>query len=197
MRAPDRVLRAAMEVIVERGLDQVRLAEIARRAKMSTGHVLYYFRTKDRIMVETLLWAESELARRRHQAIAGADVGWDQLAVFVKHYLPKNAADPLWALWVEILARRHANGQRPAVQQTAAGWRGDLDAILRQGRRAGVFANQPPSFSERLIALMDGLAVQILQRTRSRQQAIGLVIEQCRHELRTAKPGLANRRQPR
>ena len=188
MSARDRVLRVAMELIVERGLDQVRLAEIGSRAKMSTGHVLYYFGTKDRILVETLVWAEAELARRRHEAIARAEPGWDQLTVFVNHYLPKSAADPLWALWVEMWARRHGDGRRPAVEQTAAVWLDDLRAILRDGRQAGVFMREPPSFSERLIALMDGLAVQILQKTRSRPQAIGLVMEQCRRELGGREP---------
>ena len=43
---------------MEKGLDQLRLAEIGRRTNMSTGHVLYYFGTKDRILRETLLWTE-------------------------------------------------------------------------------------------------------------------------------------------
>ena len=180
----DRVLKAAMEVIAERGLDQVRLAEIGRRTNMSTGHVLYYFRTKDRILVETLLWAESDLARRRQDAIAAAPPGWKQLELFVRYYLPKGPADPLWALWVEMWARRHGNGQRAIAEQTATGWQDDLRSILRHGRQAGAFLEQPGSFVERLVALMDGLAVQILQQTRGRREAAALVLEQCRRELK-------------
>lgn len=68
-RARGRVLRAAMDIIVERGLDGVRLADIARRARMSEGHVLYYFRTKNQILIETLVWSEEQLAGRRQSAI--------------------------------------------------------------------------------------------------------------------------------
>src|ERR671937_93275 len=95
-RARDRVLRAAMGTIVERGLDGVRLAEIARRSNMSEGHVLYYFGTKSRILIETLIWSEERLTRRRREAIASASAGWDQLRTFVDLYLPRDFEDPVW-----------------------------------------------------------------------------------------------------
>src|SRR5262245_32058751 len=97
-----------MDIIVERGIDQLRLAEISRRTGMSTGHVLYYFGTKDRILIETLLWAEEGLARRRRAAIEAVPPGWPQLETFVTHFLPEGVDSPVWSLWVEMWARRHA-----------------------------------------------------------------------------------------
>lgn len=179
-----RVLRAAMDIIVERGLDKVRLSEIGRRTNMSTGHVLYYFGTKDQILVETLQWSEAELTRRRRASLTDATPGWQQLRVFVEHYLPMNHGDPVWALWVEMLVRRHVAEHTAAVRATGAEWERDLARILRQGRRAGAFMGGGGSFASRLIALMDGLATQILQRSRERTSAIELVLKQCRIELR-------------
>jgi AcrR family transcriptional regulator len=95
-RPRDRVLGAAMDIIVEKGLDQLRLAEIARRTRMSTGHVLYYFGTKDRILIETLLWAEDQITHRRREAIAAAKPGWQQLEAYVDMYLPDDERDPVW-----------------------------------------------------------------------------------------------------
>ena len=46
-RSRDRVLLAALDLITEVGIDRVRLAEIARRASMSSGQVMYYFTSKE------------------------------------------------------------------------------------------------------------------------------------------------------
>jgi len=180
----DRVLAAAMEIIVEQGLDKLRLAEISRRTKMSTGHVLYYFGTKDRILVETLTWAEAGVAERRREGISAAAPGWDQLKVFIEHYLPRDANDPVWALWVEMWALRHSDDRHTtALQETAREWQRDLEALIRRGREAGVFTGGEGTFAVRLAALMNGFAVQVLERTRDLDEVIDLVLEQCRLEL--------------
>jgi AcrR family transcriptional regulator len=185
-RARDRVLRAAMDTIVERGLDGVRLAEIARRSKMSEGHVLYYFGTKNRILIETLLWSEERLTRRRREAIAAAGPGWDQLRTFIDLYLPRDFQDPVWGLWVEAWARRHVEDHGVPLRQTSDAWEADLLAILDRGEDTGTFSARPPTFAKRLIALMNGFSVQILERAVERDEVIETVLEQCRIELGSA-----------
>jgi AcrR family transcriptional regulator len=180
----DRVLGAAREIIVERGLDRLRLAEIARRTKMSTGHVLYYFGTKDRILIETLQWNEGVIRERRRESISAAAPGWPQLKVFVEYYLPTGPDDPAWALWTEMWARRHGEGDVAALREMADGWERDLRGILRRGRQAGAFVGGRGSFTKRLIALMNGFAVQVLEKTRSVGEVFDLTLEQCRIELR-------------
>jgi AcrR family transcriptional regulator len=182
-RPRDRVLGVAMDIIVEHGLDRLRLAEIARRANMSSGHVLYYFGTKDRILIETLVWAEAQLARERREAIAAAKPGWPQLLAYIDAYLPHDHESPVWALWVESWARRHIEGLTPEIRESAVGWENDLIAILDLGRTAGAFADGHGTFPQRLNALMNGFAVQILERTRDLDEVRALVLEQCRLEL--------------
>jgi AcrR family transcriptional regulator len=206
-RPRDRVLGVAMEIIAEKGLDQLRLAEIARRTNMSSGHVLYYFGTKDRILRETLLWTEDGLARQRRDAIAAAKPGWPQLLAYIDIYLPHDHKSPVWALWVESWARRHASSKIPPLRETAAAWEHDLAAILDRGRQAGEFSGGLGTFPQRLDALMNGLAVQILEQTRKIDEVRELVIEQCRIELgggrapgarpgRTARPATTVRPAP-
>src|SRR6201984_489737 len=68
-RSRDRVLQASLELIAEVGIDRVRLAEIARRAGMSSGQVMYYFATKEHILLETLAWQEQQDTMRRAAAL--------------------------------------------------------------------------------------------------------------------------------
>jgi AcrR family transcriptional regulator len=175
-----------MDIILDKGLDKLRLAEIAERCDMSTGHVLYYFKTKGRILTETLTWSEGRVTIARRTAIDAAAPGWPQMNVFVKRYLPAGPDDPNWSLWIEVWARRlHADfrDELIGIDRDAAA---DLEGILRLGHRAGAFRSPPRNFVERITALMDGLAVHILEGTMTRARALSLVREQCRSELGTA-----------
>src|SRR5437763_9536488 len=104
-RSRDRVLQASLELIAEVGIDRVRLAEIARRAGMSSGQVMYYFTTKEHILLETLAWREHEETRHRRAVLPGVAGRWGQLERFIDLYLPSGAADPAWILWMEAWAR--------------------------------------------------------------------------------------------
>ena len=52
------MLRAAIEVIEERGFPETRIADVAARAGTSPALVIYYFKTKDQLLTEALRYAE-------------------------------------------------------------------------------------------------------------------------------------------
>lgn len=58
--APPRedVLAAAMDMIAERGLEKLTMAALGREVGMSSGHLLYYFHSKDELLLQTLEWSE-------------------------------------------------------------------------------------------------------------------------------------------
>src|SRR5215475_3833922 len=86
-RSRDRVLQAAMELITEAGIDRVRLAEIARRASMSSGQVMYYFTSKEHILLETLAWQDNLDLIRTRATVAKSRGAWRQLERFTGMYL--------------------------------------------------------------------------------------------------------------
>jgi AcrR family transcriptional regulator len=179
----DRVLGAAMGIIVEKGLDKLRLSEIGERCGMSTGHVLYYFGTKDRILIETLLWSEREVTDERRRSIAGADPGWPQLDTFVETYVPMESADPRWSLWAEVWARRLHTDYSEELTRVDSEAMDDLRGILSRGRRVGAFRTPPKDFARRFVPLLDGLSIHVLERTLTRSQALSLAHAHCRSEL--------------
>src|SRR5215471_21630371 len=99
-RSRDRVLKAALDLIIEAGIDQVRLAEIARRAGMSSGQVMYYFTSKEHILLETLAFQEHQDTMRRQAALAKVTGAWRQLERFIELYVPGTPPDPSWILWM-------------------------------------------------------------------------------------------------
>ena len=187
-RSRDRILQAALDLIIEAGIDQVRLAEIARRAGMSSGQVMYYFASKEHILLETLAWQEHQDAMRRQAALAKVTGAWRQLERFVELYLPASHPDPSWILWLEAWARApHNKDVNRFLEELLNLWREDLTAIIARGVEEGAF--DPPAamddFTLRFIALLDGLALQRLQQMRhsSRKYLTELAMHTARAEL--------------
>src|SRR6516164_8757071 len=137
-RSRDRILKAALELIIEAGIDQVRVAEIARRAGMSSGQVMYYFTSKEHILLETLAWQEHKDTVRRQAALAKVTGAWRQLERLIELYLPASHPDPSWILWLEAWARAPHNKQVSRfLEELLNPWRDDLAAIVTRGVAEG------------------------------------------------------------
>jgi AcrR family transcriptional regulator len=193
-RSRDRILKAALELITEAGIDQVRVAEIARRASMSSGQLMYYFTSKEHLLLETLAWREHEDIRQTRAALARVTGVWRQLERFIGLYLPASSADPSWILWMEAWARAPHNRQvGKFLEELHDPWRDALAAIVARGVQEGAF---PPSadiddFTLRFTALLDGLAIIRLRHMHhpSRKRLIELAMTTARAELiRDAAP---------
>ena len=152
-------------MISQAGIDQARLAEIARRARMSTGQVMYYFATKEHILLETLAWCEHADTRARRAALRQTPGAWDQLDCFTRRYLPASRADPSWIMWMEAWARApHSAEVSQFLDDLIRPWRDDLATIIQAGTGEGIFSPRAPAeFPLTYCALLDGLAITYLR----------------------------------
>src|SRR5260370_41282349 len=65
-----RAMEAAIDAGAELGGDRVRMADIAARAGMSTGHILYFFGRKDALLLEALRWSGQDLIEPLQAALS-------------------------------------------------------------------------------------------------------------------------------
>jgi len=187
-RSRDRVLQAAVELITEAGIDKVRVAELARRASMSSGQVMYYFTSKEHILLETLAWQDNQDFIRTLAAMANVKGAWRQLERFVGLYLPAGPADPTWILWIEAWARAPHNREvSQFLEELFAPWSEALAAIVAGGIEDGVFAPSEAvdDFTIRFTAMLDGFALLRLRHMHkpSRKRLIELAMTSARAEL--------------
>lgn len=194
-RSRDRVLRAALELITEAGIDRVRVAEIARRSSMSSGQVMYYFTSKEHILLETLAWSDNQDLVGTRAALAKVTGGWRQLERYVYFYLPTSPSDPSWILWMEAWARAPHNRQVSRfLEELLAPWRDDLAAIVARGVEEGAFALPADidDFTLRFTAQLDGLAILRLRQMHlpSRKRLVELAMTTARAELTRDAPGV-------
>ncbi|MFI7318371.1 TetR/AcrR family transcriptional regulator [Streptomyces venezuelae] len=164
--APPRedVLAAAMEMIAERGLEKLTMAALGREVGMSSGHLLYYFRTKDELLLRTLEWSEGRLGAERGRLLARPGPARERLDAYVELYVPDAVGDPHWTLWLEVW-NRSLNADEEGRDRQAAiegAWHRDLVALIAEGVSRGEFgAVDPDRFASRLRALLDGFSIHV------------------------------------
>ncbi|MFE2584392.1 TetR/AcrR family transcriptional regulator [Streptomyces sp. NPDC059378] len=164
--APPReeVLAAAMEMIAERGLEKLTMAGLGREVGMSSGHLLYYFHSKDELLLQTLEWSESRLGAERSRLLTRAAPVRERLDAFVGLYVPDGHHDPHWTLWLEVW-NRSQNADDDARDRQAAiegAWHRDLVALLAEGiSRGEIRPVDPDRYATRLRALLDGLSIHV------------------------------------
>jgi AcrR family transcriptional regulator len=163
-RPREEVFAAAMAAIAEQGLAALTMAGLGRQVEMSAGHLLYYFGSKDQLLLETLRWSEAQLGERRRAALDAPATTDQRLTDYIALYLPTGAGDPRWTLWIEVWGRSLADERmRIGQAEIEAAWRADLVALLEQGIAGGEFrAVAPKRFAVRLSALLDGFGTPIV-----------------------------------
>ncbi|CAM5576545.1 transcriptional regulator [Streptomyces xanthochromogenes] len=164
--APPReeVLVAAMATIADRGLDGLTMAGLGREVGMSSGHLLYYFRTKDELLLQTLEWSEGRLGDERRALLARPGTVRERLDAYVDLYVPGGPRDPHWILWLEVWNRSQNADVAARARQAAieGAWHRDLVAILAEGVSRREFrAVDADRFASRLRALLDGFSVHV------------------------------------
>ncbi|MHC3471929.1 TetR/AcrR family transcriptional regulator [Streptomyces sp. 7R007] len=164
--APPRedVLAAAMSMIAERGLEKLTMAALGREVGMSSGHLLYYFHSKDELLLRTLEWSEGRLGAERGRLLAGTGPVSERLDAYVDLYVPDGHRDPHWTLWLEVWNRsQNADDDARARQAAIEGaWHRDLVALLAEGVSRGEFRRvDPDRFASRLRALLDGFSIHV------------------------------------
>ena len=98
----EQMLRAALDVIQERGYAESRIADVAERAGTSPALVIYYFKTKDQLLTEAIRFSEDswyEAGTARMAAIPTAAGRLEEIVAM--SFLPEADAEPP-SSWVAV-----------------------------------------------------------------------------------------------
>jgi AcrR family transcriptional regulator len=165
------ILDAAVQVIGERGICDARIADVAARAGASSGLVLYYFKTKDRLLSDALRHQDQRFYEQVAARMESIPKARDRLVLMIEASCPPDASAELgpdqvdeWVLWLDMWHRaRRDPGIAKDREELDRTWRDEIARTVREGQDAGEFGEaDPDEFAIRLSALIDGLAIQVI-----------------------------------
>jgi AcrR family transcriptional regulator len=163
----EQMLRAAVEVIIERGYADSRIADVAERVGASPALVIYYFKTKDQLLTAAIQFAEDlwyEAGTRRMAEIPTAAGRLEEIIALSCLSEVDNESPNSWVLWLDLWAQalRHP-GVAATRQKYDERWRQTIYSVVTEGQAAGEFGPvDPADFAVLLSALLDGLALQVV-----------------------------------
>jgi len=163
----EELLRAALDVIAERGFADTRIADVAHRAGTSPALVIYYFQTKDNLLTGAVRLAEDLWYGYCYERLEPVVDPVDRLheMILVTFTPPAEVGFPdLGALWVDLWARslRHAEVAR-VREDFDTRWRAVFAGVVVEGQASRAFGPvDPAEFATGMTALLDGLAVQLV-----------------------------------
>jgi AcrR family transcriptional regulator len=162
----EQILRSALEVISERGFPETRIADVAERVGVSPALVIYYFKTKDRLLTEAMRHAEDvwyDTGLRRLAEYEAAASRLEELVAMSTLGEPKDESGETWAVWLDLWAQsvRHP-GVAKVRREFDERWRETIRTIVRDGCDSDEFQNVDiEEFTIGLSAMLDGFAIQI------------------------------------
>lgn len=189
------MLRAAAELIGERGFSDTRISDVARRAGASSALVIYYFSTKDRLLTEALRWSEDAFYAGVTRELDDLSTARERLELLVRRTcVPAGSAQSpgSWGLWFDLWAQalRHPEvaKDRIALDQR---WRDTIAGVVRTGQEAGELgAVDAEEFGVTFAVLLDGLSIQVALRDPvvDPERAFGIAMDFAARELEVAWP---------
>ena len=165
-RRERKMLRAALEVIIERGYAETRIADVAERTGTSPALVIYYFKTRDQLLTEAIRYSDDTWYAEYLRRMEEIPTAVGRLAQLIAmNCLPGTDPEPgaYWTLWLDLWAFSPRSPGVAAVRQKSdERWRETIRSIVLAGQEAGEFAPlDADDFTITLAGLLDGLAIQI------------------------------------
>lgn len=163
----DRILDAACELIAEEGIDEVRIARVAQRARASSALVHHYFSTREELLEQALVHSFERAGDDRFGDGDGSEpVSAATLALAIRECLPfPGESEREWVLWVELWLRAV---REPSLRPVAAAlydrYRKWLAQMIEAGEENGEFSltGDAGAIADVAMALLDGAGIRAM-----------------------------------
>lgn len=160
------MLRAAAQLICERGFGDTRIADVAKRSGVSSALVIYYFGTRDRLLVDALRYSEESFYEAAEKMLAEVKSLRERLSLLIRWTCVPEGNDEIpgaWGLWFDLWAQafRHDEIKAGRAELDARWRRMIVDAIESADPSEFDAEVDPRTFALEFSALLDGLSIQV------------------------------------
>jgi len=159
------LLRSTYQVLAECGLKQMTLRRVAERAGVNKGLLLYYFGTKEDLILSTMRWVLARVGHRIQAAVSQAGSAEDKVRATIDAiFVDPRANRDFYLVYLDLVGT--AARQR-RFQELSATFRNIVDAvyahIIEEGVREGAFRVRDVQEAASVVrAVVDGFFLQWL-----------------------------------
>jgi AcrR family transcriptional regulator len=173
------IVESCANLIATRAYSNTGLRDIAADVGISTGTLLHHFRSKEELLVATLLAVSDDFMDHMRDAITRSRDPVRKLQLLVRAVFEAPRHDVGWRVWIAFW---HEAALNPGLASLASG-RTDIAesiiaSVIQEGRDAGRLRSEDPALSAaELGALIDGVALRLYGESGrwSRRQALGVI----------------------
>ncbi len=167
--ARERILEAACDLIASDGIDDVRIARVATKARASTALVHHYFSTREELLEQALEHSyETAGLERFAEEPVGEPSPSRGLSRAIEASLPlPGDQERDWTLWVELWLRAVRDPDlRPLAADLYGRYREWFATFIAAGLESGEFESTKSvaELADLTVALVDGLGIRALVR---------------------------------
>lgn len=163
----EQIVEAAGAVIAERGLQNLSLSEIEKKAGMSRGQLTYYFPTKENILLAVFDRLVQEMCRRVGSPACqpnSSPLGWEWIEHLLEKVLGQGPISPVFhVLQYTFLSQiSHREDFRQRLADLYESWRANLAQSLAddQARHPSARSFSPRALATLIQAMLHGLTMQ-------------------------------------
>ena len=95
------ILDGAIQVLIERGFANTRVADVAKRLDVSTSLIHYHFESKETLLAEAFAQAANQDIAELEADIDAAPTAVGKLDALIRNYVPEGSNDVEWMLWID------------------------------------------------------------------------------------------------
>ena len=134
----DEILKAAIELVLEKGIADITMADVAARAEVSKGLVTYHFQTKETLFTQAWQQALRRLSDEVTEAVGDIE-GTARLEGIYRASFRREEKEGLpWGFWLEYWAlAARSPSLRNHHNEMVASMRESITRYLRAGMLAG------------------------------------------------------------
>jgi AcrR family transcriptional regulator len=173
------IVESCVHLIATRGYSSTSLRDIAAHTGISTGTLLHHFRSKEELLVATLLSVSDDFVLHMKGAIGKSSDPVRQLELLVRSVLESPRHDAGWRVWIAFWHEATYNTGLGVLASERTGLSESIIAeVIERGCEQGRLSCDDAAVSAaELGALIDGVALRLYSESDrwTRDRAIGVL----------------------
>ena len=157
------VLAETVKQIREKGMQAVRIADVADAMDVSSALIIYHFETKERLLIDALTYAAERDLLKLGRIMRGSGSPAELLMAALEWYAPTGQARG-WQIWVDAWSAAMRDvALTEVLVDLHRQWNKAISSVIDAGVLDGVFqSSNSLEAATRLTSFLDGLAVRMV-----------------------------------